>query len=278
MEHLVQVLFSSILQLLSGGLPRKDSALLPSTVSTEGSLRILGSCLLSSEAGITLSTALIQYATPGQVPRIINATLLALKESWTLLRDCLATDSSPISPQVRSTINRLSLALQQSSSILPQVSSLLARHSEHSQLVQWRETIWGDLVTPCLKITLDASYAHNCEIQLLCTLSLRLVSSLEGSPFASEGHPLIERIGINSAEILLTREQKVLGELKLELARVLLRSSNREIRTTAIQCILDHLSISEGEDWNGSFLSITANALNTAFSVLLADRWLKLLQ
>lgn len=278
MEHLVQVLFSSILQLLSGGLPRKNSALIPSTVSTEGSLRILGSCLLSSEAGITLSTALIQYATPGQVPRIINATLLALKESWTLLRDCLATDSSPISPQVRSTINRLSLALQQSSSILPQVSSLLARHSEHSQLVQWRETIWGDLVTPCLKITLDASYAHNCEIQLLCTLSLRLVSSLEGSPFASEGHQLIERIGINSAEILLTREQKVLGELKLELARVLLRSSNREIRTTAIQCILDHLSISEGEDWNGSFLSITANALNTAFSVLLADRWLKLLQ
>lgn len=61
-------------------------------------------------------------------------------------------------------------------------------------------------------------------------------------------------------------------------ARVLLRSSNINTVSIIIQDILNSLSLSKGEDWDGRAIGMTAGNLNTSFTLLLTDRWLKLLE
>jgi hypothetical protein len=60
--------------------------------------------------------------------------------------------------------------------------------------------------------------------------------------------------------------------------RVLLRTSSPADASVVIKNILDYLSHTKNEVWNGKTTTMTTRSLNTGLCRLLTDRWLKILE
>lgn len=221
METLLEELFSIISHLRLGALQDEASILTLTQVAKGKISTALTGCILSRGGGIALATSLHQTTTPGQVPRIIDATIALLNNLWNLFQDGLknSQDSGLIPSRWQSAIGELSLGFRLASVVLPHLPLTSTQFASKLQLNQWQDRISEGLVVPCLRTALDKDYINNWGFQLLGTMLLHLVSSLDRSALALDGSRALDLTGITFAKSLSPHNMETTGELKLELVR-----------------------------------------------------------